>query len=110
MQFGNGTLTQQAFKNDMALLQSQGWIGPRTRAVHVHFTLYNGNYDFWLSNWYTLGIPASGIIQPSLEAQIYRPTFTDFKQGTEQAGIDITRGFLVFYMFTFHFYMELGPD
>jgi len=110
MQAGDGVATLEAFKKDMALLESQAWISSRTRAIHVHFTLYNGNYDFWESNWYVLGLPASGIIHPMFSADIYRPTFTDFQQGRELAVADILRGVLIAYMMSFHFYMELGPE
>eukprot|EP00438_Fugacium_kawagutii_P012870 Skav209920 [mRNA] locus=scaffold1253:149471:154229:- [translate_table: standard] len=49
---------------DMHFLQQVDWISNQTRAVHISFVAYNGNYQTWTWNRYTLEMSAFGTIHP----------------------------------------------
>lgn len=66
---------RDAIVQDFAKLKELEWIGPRTRAVHLHFGVYNINYDLWTSAWYMFELPLSGLVWPSSEIYPFTPIF-----------------------------------
>jgi len=107
LQHPNLAETFEAYNEDMGLLRSAGWIGPRTRAVHVNFLAYNGNYDFWLSSQHLLEIPLSGIVAPHADVDLFRPVTIDFSMAQDLFGLDLIRLILVAYVSFYQVYWEV---
>jgi len=102
--------THRAFREDMRLLRAAGWIGTRTRAVHVSFGSYNGNFDFWLYARFLLEMPASGFVNPRIQVTVYRPSLVDTPSWEPQLIIDTVRLAFVLYICTWHLYRELRHE
>jgi len=68
---------RQAYLADMEELKSS-WLNDRTRAIHVSFLLYNGNYDYWVSNHFLLEMPANGIVVPYADPLVFKPITTEY--------------------------------
>mmetsp|Transcript_36409 Transcript_36409/g.79641 ORF Transcript_36409/g.79641 Transcript_36409/m.79641 type:complete len:880 (-) Transcript_36409:183-2822(-) len=98
--------TYQAFRSDMQFLRMMNWVTRQTRMISVHFTLFNGNHDYWISNLYRLEFPANGIVKPSSDVDLFRPL--EFAgSGRDIFTLDICRLAIVLYIATFLVYSEI---
>lgn len=80
-----------AYKEDITTFQANNWISSKTRSVQVMFTVYNGNYDYWVSHNYLLELPASGIVVPLVSAFAFRPTTVEYAEGLTILIVDAVR-------------------
>jgi len=92
---------KQAFLEDLAFLRRMDWIDIQTRAVHVNFMAYNGNYDLWVSNRYTIEMNAFGLVVPRIDVSTFKPVMVDFRVDLDIIAIDMTRMVLTLYVFLF---------
>jgi len=96
-----------AYLQDLKMMKSLSWISTSTRAIHVSFTLYNGNYDWWLSNRYTLEMPANSLVVPSLEVRPFRVGSPETDPEKSVATLDIVRTCFALYIGFFQIYWEI---
>jgi len=98
-----------AFEEDIAFFQRSGWLNTRTRALHVSFLLYNGNYDRWIDNRYTFELQSSGV-QPNKDIALFQPRL--FEWGLESEGflqiVDVVRLILVLYVMFYQPIADMG--
>mmetsp|Transcript_153544 Transcript_153544/g.283038 ORF Transcript_153544/g.283038 Transcript_153544/m.283038 type:complete len:927 (+) Transcript_153544:108-2888(+) len=106
MQFENMSDLRQAFRQDMDFLKEWDWISEKTRAVHIQFVLYNGDYDMWTENKFLLEMPVNSIVTPIHRVNFFRPTTMDTGFWEKVAILDVYRAVFVLYLITFHFYSE----
>jgi len=78
---------RQAYLADMEELKGS-WLNDQTRAIHVSFVLYNGNYDYWVSNHFLLEMPPNGVVIPSVDPQVFKPIALDYGTGVETFVLD----------------------
>eukprot|EP00930_Biecheleria_cincta_P088493 TRINITY_DN77737_c0_g1_i1.p1 TRINITY_DN77737_c0_g1~~TRINITY_DN77737_c0_g1_i1.p1 ORF type:complete len:861 (-),score=165.24 TRINITY_DN77737_c0_g1_i1:159-2741(-) len=109
MQYAPISQVKAAFEEDIAFFQRSGWINSRTRAVHVQFLLYNGNYDRWIDNRFTFEITALGV-NPSKDIDLFLPRL--FEWGLQSEGflqtVDIVRLLLVLYVMFYQPFADMG--
>jgi hypothetical protein len=96
--YGMMNETRQAFLDDMAALEEAGWITPETKAVHLAFHSYSGNFDLWVSNRFTFTVSPSGIIQPRASVEVYLPVVAEYNSHNMLFTLDIVRLILVAYI------------
>lgn len=106
LQFVNMSDLQQAFRADMDFLREWDWISERTRAVHINFVLYNGDYDMWAENKFLLEMPVNSIVNPRFRINFFRPTTMDTAFWEIVGILDIYRAVFLLYLITCHFYTE----
>lgn len=97
--YGMMNETRQAFVDDMTALEAAEWIVPETKAVHMAFISYNGNFDLWVSNSFTFAVSPSGIIVPRAFVEVYLPVINEYSSHNEHFTLDIVRIILVCYIF-----------
>ncbi|CAK0874154.1 unnamed protein product, partial [Prorocentrum cordatum] len=94
---------RQAYLADMEELKGS-WLNDQTRAIHVSFVLYNGNYDYWVSNHFLLEMPPNGVVIPSVDPQVFKPIALDYGDGVETFVLDTCLLILaVFYVSVWQF-------
>jgi len=101
LQYSPTDEVKSSFVNDMAVLHSEQWLNQSTRAVHVLFTTYNGNWDLWTSHRYTIEATAYGMVKPSLHVVTFRPTLAEYYIDFDMVIFDLIRLVLVLYVFIF---------
>jgi len=89
--------TYDAYLNDMDALKDD-WLGDETHAIYVKFVAYNGNYDYWVLNYYMLEMPTNGIIVPQHSLLVYKPLIFDQGEGSQLLIIDTVRLVLAIYI------------
>mmetsp|Transcript_43618 Transcript_43618/g.123417 ORF Transcript_43618/g.123417 Transcript_43618/m.123417 type:complete len:873 (-) Transcript_43618:194-2812(-) len=104
-QFVNLTDSYDAYLADMKALRKAGWISKRTRALHVSLAVYNPNFDYWVTSWFMLEFPVTGIVYPHSDVDLYRPVYDHAtKVGLPILSLDVCRfiliGFVLFYEVT----------
>lgn len=100
MQHSPITDTLAAFQDDISYLSSSSWLSQKTRALHVSFTMYNPNYDFWVSNRFIIEMTTNGLFKPITHVNLFRVQAFDINHFF----IDIARLLLVIYVCTVQIY------
>eukprot|EP00927_Polykrikos_kofoidii_P029746 TRINITY_DN25667_c0_g1_i1.p1 TRINITY_DN25667_c0_g1~~TRINITY_DN25667_c0_g1_i1.p1 ORF type:complete len:869 (+),score=112.63 TRINITY_DN25667_c0_g1_i1:172-2778(+) len=96
--------TFDAFQADMTFLREKAsWLNHRTRALHVSYVAYNGNYNQWMSCWFLFEFPISGKVYPYLHIENYRPM--NMAENSDFM-VDVARLILVIYLSTINIYFD----
>jgi len=104
LQYKNTSDTYIAYLQDMEFLKSVDWIDYRTRSVLIEFTLYNGNYDYWISAWFLFELPPNGVVLPSLEIDLFRTIDYTSHVGSQIFFYDLARIAVAVYILVFQVY------
>mmetsp|Transcript_27169 Transcript_27169/g.68982 ORF Transcript_27169/g.68982 Transcript_27169/m.68982 type:complete len:906 (+) Transcript_27169:66-2783(+) len=106
LQYSNLQTMREVYRSDMDLMKKNNWLDSRTRAVHVSFTTYNGNYDLWVDSHFLIEMPGSGIIETSSHVMVFKPVIADYGLGHFQLIVDSCRLVVVLYILLFQIYWE----
>lgn len=107
-QFENQSDTLDAVMQDMTMLKQFNWISSSTRSIQVDFTVYNANYDYWVSNFFLLELPPTGVIIPVVEVDMFRPIAFASTRDVQLFSMDCGRMGLVVYILTYHISWEIA--
>merc|ERR1719401_1168282 len=94
----------------MELLSQAEWLSPRTRAVHLAFTAYNGNVDYWTTSWFIVEMPPGGYFLPVTNVDVFKPVTLEYSLYKNVLFFDLVRMALILYVGVYQVYFEISIE
>lgn len=98
----NQTAASASFRQDLRKFRELKWISLATRVVVVSFTIYNFDYDLWLSSDFFFELPPSGTVNAEFSVNTFKPRTDETEQELRETYIDYVNLIIaVVYIFIF---------
>jgi hypothetical protein len=79
------------YKGDMAFLKENNWVDDLTRALAIHFVVFNGNWEYWLAAMLYVEVLPGGLMRPHSRVFSFQPDLSLNEQNQDAVLIDWIR-------------------
>jgi len=107
LQYNDYDALYHAYQADLVAVRERGWFTDRTRAIFVHFTIYNANFDLWANCDFILEMNAASVVQPFLHVNVFSASVNDIQHNKWLFWMDTVRLIFALYAGTIQVCYEI---